>query len=202
MRCEAALQASFRDGAMGRANVDGLLIPRMNRIGRPATTVPDKGDSMKTDRSLESILKEFDIEIIDCAQNRRRTARQTCASQTLENIRRRRGCDHLRSVLMSIVETKPNELALVAPVILAVSDVLRSYPNWIGETWFHVMDSVDLVEMFNRASANRRIALPRHAIATQLFERMRQQFPYRDRGTTSGLVRLRQPDQPARRMAA
>jgi hypothetical protein len=155
---------------------------------------------MKTDRTLESILREFDIEIIDGAQNRRRKARQTCASQTLENIRRRRGCDHLRSVLMSIVET-PNELALVAPVILAVSDVLQAYPDWIGDQWFQVMDGIDLVEMFNRASANRRIALPRHAIATQLFERMRLQFPYRDRGTTSGLVRLRQPDQPPR-MAA
>jgi hypothetical protein len=157
---------------------------------------------MKTDRTLESILSEFDIEIIDGAQNRRRKARQTCASQTLENIRRRRGGDHLRSVLMSIVETKPNELALVAPVMLAVSDVLAAYPSWLGERWFQVMDSVDLGEMFNRASANRRIALPRHAIATQLFELMRQRFPYRDRGKTSGLVKLRQPDQPAPRIAA
>jgi hypothetical protein len=156
---------------------------------------------MKTDRTLESILSEFDIEIVDGAQNRRRKARQTCASQTLENIRRRRGGDHLRSVLMTIVET-PNELALVAPVILAVSDVLAAYPSWLGDRWFQVMDGIDLVEMFNRASANRRIALPRHAIATQLFERMRKQFPYRDRGTTSGLVRLRHPDQPAPRMAA
>ena len=95
-------------------------------IGRPGDDgAEQRGESMKTDRSLESILREFDIEIIDGAQNRRRKARQTCASQTLENIRRRRGSDHLRSVLMTIVET-PNELALVAPVILAVSDVLAS----------------------------------------------------------------------------
>jgi hypothetical protein len=156
---------------------------------------------MKTDRTLDSILLEFDIEIIDSAHNRSRTARQTCASQTLATIRRRRGCDHLRSVLMSIVET-PNELALVAPVILAVSDVLQAYPGWLGDQWFKVMDGIDLVEMFQRASANRLIALPRHAIATQLFEAMRRHFPYRERGRTSGLIKLRQPDQPAARLAA
>lgn len=103
---------------------------------------------------------------------------------------------------MSIVETKPNELALVAPVILAVSDVLQAYPDWIGDQWFQVMDGIDLVEMFQRASASRVIAQPRHAIATQLFELMRRHFPYRERGRTSGLIRLRQPDQPAPRMAA
>jgi hypothetical protein len=40
-----------------------------------------------------------------------------------------------------------------------------------GDTWFQVMDDIDLAEMFERASANRRIALPRSAIATQIFER-------------------------------
>jgi hypothetical protein len=39
------------------------------------------------------------------------------------------------------------------------------------------MDGVDLAEMFERASANRRIASPRSAIATLIFDRMRQQFP-------------------------
>jgi hypothetical protein len=39
VRCQATPPVGIRDGAMGRANVDGLLIPRMNRISRPATTV-------------------------------------------------------------------------------------------------------------------------------------------------------------------
>jgi hypothetical protein len=157
---------------------------------------------MKNDRTLKSILREFHIEVVDNTRSRSRGPRQTCASETLANIWRLRGYDHLRTVVMSIVETKPNKRALVAPVIWAVSDVLNCYPSWVGDAWFQTMDRIDLMEMFERASANRLIALPRHAIATQLFELMRRHFPYRDRGRTSGLIRLRQPDQPAPRLAA
>jgi hypothetical protein len=36
VRCEAALQVSFRDGAMGRANVDGPLTPDVSAAARDA----------------------------------------------------------------------------------------------------------------------------------------------------------------------
>jgi hypothetical protein len=49
--------------------------------------------------------------------------------------------------------------ALIVPVIWAVSDVLNAYPDWLGDAWFQVIDVIDLAEMFERASANRRIAL-------------------------------------------
>ena len=132
---------------------------------------------MTANKTLAGLLREFHVEVIDNARNRSRAARQTCAGKTLANIFRVRGYDHLRAVVMTIVETKPNKRALIAPVIWAVSDVLNAYPGWFGDAWFQVMDGIDLAEMFERASANRSIALPRSAIATLIFSRMHKQFP-------------------------
>jgi hypothetical protein len=61
------------------------------------------------------------------------------------------------------------------------------------------MDSVDLADMYERASANRRVAAPRSAIATLIFDRMRQHFP--DAPTKT--KRPKPPaGQPAARIAA
>jgi hypothetical protein len=105
-------------------------------------------------------------------------------------------------VVMSIVETKPNKRALIAPVIWAISDVLQAYPDWFGDTWLQVMDGIDLAEMFEQASANRRIAQPRALIATLLFERMRPNFADQAGDTLKPGRPKRTADQPAQRMAA
>ena len=132
---------------------------------------------MMSNKTFAGLLREFHVEVIDNARNRSRAPRQTCAGKTLANIFRLRGYDHLRAVVMTIVETRPNKRALIAPVIRAVSDVLNAYPGWFGDAWFQVMDGIDLAQMFERASANRSIALPRSAIATLIFSRMHKQFP-------------------------
>ena len=155
---------------------------------------------MTANKTLAGLLREFHVEVIDNARNRSRAARQTCAGKTLANIFRVRGYDHLRAVIMTIVETKPNKRALIAPVIWAVSDVLNAHPGWFGDAWFQVMDGIDLTEMFERASANRRVAPPRSAVATLIFERMREQFHYNAR-----VRRQRKPrsaDQPPQHMSA
>jgi hypothetical protein len=126
-------------------------------------------------RTLAGLLREFNVEVVDNSRAWCRGARQTCAGRTLARIFELRGYDHLRSVVMSIVESKPNKKALIGPIIWAVSDVLHAYPEWMGATWLEVMDDINLVEMFERA--NRRIAQPRSAMATLIFERMRQHFP-------------------------
>jgi hypothetical protein len=148
-------------------------------------------------KTLAGLLREFNITVVPIAQSYCRGARQTCAGRTLARIFELRGYGHLRSVLMTFVET-PNKKALIAPVVWAISDVLWARPAWFGATWFQVIDGIDLAEMFELASANRRIAQPRSAIATLIFERMRPHFP--DPVKTG---RRQQPaDQPARRMAA
>ncbi len=151
-------------------------------------------------KTLAGLLREFNVEIVPVAERHRRAARQTCAGQTLAKIFRTRGYDHLRSVVMTFVETyKANKRALVAPALWGVSDVLHARPDWFGDTWFRVMDGVDLAEMFERAAASRSIVMPRSAIATLIFDRMRQQFP---EASTKTKRPKRPADKPAARMAA
>lgn len=86
------------------------------------------------------------------------------------------GSAHLRSVLMTIMESENNRMALVRPVMLAVSDVLRGHPDWYGSKWFETFDRVDLSELHATAKKSREAVAPRHAIATMLIERLRPQF--------------------------
>jgi hypothetical protein len=131
-------------------------------------------------KTLAGLLREFNVRIVPISQNYRRGARETCAGKTLEYVFRVRGYDNTRSTLMTFCETLPaNKHALVAPTILAVSDVIRAYPDWVGAAWFEAFDSLDLGEMFLQASANRRIAAPRALMATLLFEKLRPRFPAR-----------------------
>ena len=137
----------------------------------PATAAPDR----KRHR-ISKLCREFRIEIIDNRRNKSRAARQTCAVRTLERLVQTRGYAHMRLVLMSIVETKNNKRMLVAPVILAVSDVLRAHGNWFGDQWLKAMDAIELEELYALAKHSRRAVRPRWAIATMLIERIRPHF--------------------------
>jgi hypothetical protein len=123
---------------------------------------------------LPAILSELGIAIVPVTKQR--DVMETCAGNTLERIRKEHGDEHLRSVLISIVETTNNKRMLVAPVIWAVSDILLAHPTWFGGEWLDAMDKVDLAEMHERAKANRRAAQPRQAVATMLFETLSKRF--------------------------
>jgi hypothetical protein len=124
--------------------------------------------------ALASICEEIGIGIIPVTKQR--DVMETCAINTLERILRDHGPEHLRSVLISIVETENNKRMLVAPVIWGMSDVLLAHPSWFGGDFLQAMDSIDLAEMHERAKANRQAAQPRQAIATMLFEKLRNRF--------------------------
>jgi hypothetical protein len=123
---------------------------------------------------LPAILSELGITIVPVTKQR--DVMETCAGNTLERIRKEHGAEHLRSVLISVVETTNNKRMLVAPVIWAVSDILLAHPTWFGGEWLNAMDKIDLAEMHERAKANRRAAQPRQAIATMLFETLSKKF--------------------------
>lgn len=123
---------------------------------------------------LSAILSELGIAIVPVTKQR--DVMETCAGNTLERIRKEHGAEHLRSVLISIVETTNNKRMLVAPVIWAVSDILLAHPSWFGGEWLDAMDKIDLAEMHERAKANRRAAQPRQAISTMLFETLSKRF--------------------------
>lgn len=124
--------------------------------------------------ALATLSTELGITVIPVTKQR--GVMETCAINTLERVLRDHGAEHLRSVLISIVETENNKRMLVAPVIWGMSDVLLAHPSWFGGEFLQAMDGVDLADMHERAKANRQAAQPRQAIATMLFEKMREKF--------------------------
>lgn len=126
--------------------------------------------------TLADICAELEVEVVDNRQSRSRKPGQTCAQGTLLKILQDEGSAHLRCVLMSIMETTNNKMMLVAPVIWAVSDVLRGHPGWVGDEWFKVFDETDLAELHAHAKQSREAVPPRQAIATMLIERLRPHF--------------------------
>lgn len=124
--------------------------------------------------ALSAILSDLDIRVVPVTKQR--GLMETHAVNTMARILNDHGPKHLRSVLMSIVETENNKRMLVAPVIWAVSDILLAHPSWFGGDFLEAMDRIDLAELHERAKANREAAQPRQAIATMLFEELRKDF--------------------------
>lgn len=130
-------------------------------------------------QDLASLCEELGVSVVSITKHR--DSGETCAGGTLARILEEHGPAHLRSVLLSIMETGNNKDYLVAPVIWAVSDIILAHPDWFGGAWLDAMDAIDLAEMHERARANRRAAQPRQAIATMLFERLSEIFQERAR---------------------
>lgn len=123
---------------------------------------------------LAEICAELGITVIPTAKQR--GTMETCAVNTLERILREHGAEHLRSVLIAIVETENNKRALVAPVILGMSDLLLAHPSWFSGTFLEAMDGIDLTELHEQAKVNRKGSQPRQSICFGLFERLSTLF--------------------------
>src|ERR1035437_1694335 len=119
--------------------------------------------------TLADILDELEIKIVDL--KRYRGPMETMAAGSMERILKQYGYAHLKMVLMSIVETRNNKRELVAPVIWAVSDLIRAHPAWADHAseWFEAFDRVDLAKLRTIAKLNRNAVKPRAAVATLLF---------------------------------
>lgn len=124
--------------------------------------------------ALASICAELGVTVIPI--NKHRGVMETHAVNILERILREHGEQHLRSVLISIVETENNRNMLLAPVLLAMSDILHAHPSWFGGEFLQAMDDCDLSDMYERAKANKRAVRPRHSIATLLLEKLGGKF--------------------------
>src|SRR5664279_5634547 len=96
---------------------------------------------------LSSLLSELEIEVIGLQRYRGPGA--TMATACLESILKQYGYAHLKFVLMSIAETRSNARELVAPVIWAISDLIRAHPAWADRAtdWFDAFDRVDLAKL-------------------------------------------------------
>lgn len=126
--------------------------------------------------TLADICFETEVEIIDTRLQHKRGPGQTCAHGTLIEILRAGGPEHLRSVLITIMQSDNNKMALVRPVILAVSDLLRAHPKWFGSEWLATFDSINLADLYRGAKAHREVAATRHVLIGMLLERLLPKF--------------------------
>ena len=143
---------------------------------------------------LTSLLEELEIKAVPLYAYRGPGA--TMAIACMESILKQYGYAHLKFVLMSIAETRNNKRELVAPVIWAVSDLIRAHPEWADRAseWFDAFDRVDLAKIRTIAKRNRNAVKPRAAIATLLFGFLCSRL---DQQQETGPLK-----KPARRMAA
>ena len=125
--------------------------------------------------TLADICEELEIDVVDTSESARKPG-QTCARKILQKVLTDEGEAHLRSVLITIMETENNKRMLVRPVILAVSDVLRTYPKWFGAVWLTVFDGIELAEMYEDAKLDREGVAPRYSIAARIIDRLRPHF--------------------------
>jgi hypothetical protein len=128
--------------------------------------------------NLADILTEFKIDVLDTRHQHKRGPGQTCAAGTLEEILRDYGEVHLRNVLQTIMETENNGMALVRPVMLAVSDIIIK-KDWFEldpSKWFEVFDKIDLSEMHRIAKADKEVMKARHLVGGMILDRLRPHF--------------------------
>ena len=118
---------------------------------------------------LTSLLEELEIKAVPLYAYRGPGA--TMATACLESILEQHGYGHAKFVLMSIAETRSNARELVAPVIWAISDLVRAHPKWAerASDWLAAFDKVDLKQLRVFARLNKSAVKPRAAIATLLF---------------------------------
>lgn len=71
------------------------------------------------------------------------------ALERLQKLIRYRGEQHTTLVIRTIIESEGNELALIEPVIFAVSDVMASKPDWPekGVAWIAAFDAIPLLQI-------------------------------------------------------
>lgn len=117
----------------------------------PAAAVFSPPIASDNTAALTQILEALEIEVVPTHVRRR--PRQTCAGQTLPRILADHGEAHLTLLLRTIVESEGNELALIGPVINAVSAVMRAKPEWPekGLAWIEAFDELDLMALQKRA---------------------------------------------------
>lgn len=125
--------------------------------------------------ALADICAEFSVEIVSASESARKPG-QTCAGRILQKVLLDEGEAHLRDVIRTIIDTQNNKTMLVRPVILAVSDVLRTYPSWYGGEWLDQFDKIELAEIYETAKRDREGVAIRAAITSRLIDRLRPHF--------------------------
>lgn len=125
---------------------------------------------------LAQICEEIGIRVIP--PNVTRTPGTTKCGNTFERILRRYGEGHLILLLRTIMESENNRMALVEPVIWAVSDVMRANPKWPakGLAWLEVFDAIDLCDIWAASKSANGAPPERHGVASKLTDILQERF--------------------------
>jgi hypothetical protein len=98
--------------------------------------------------AIKDLCQEFEIEIID--PSRYPVVRQTRATATLERLLEQQGDGHLRLVLSTLVEAGPNGALLDSRTLMATSELVLIYSDWIEadpSSWFEAWDTLPVGEI-------------------------------------------------------
>ncbi|RAI01128.1 hypothetical protein DLJ53_18095 [Acuticoccus sediminis] len=127
---------------------------------------------------LTRVLKDYDVTVLD-NEGPDIKPRQTKAKQTLVKLLEQHGEGHLQDVLTCFLHTENNAMALLAPIIKAVSSLLRAHPEWWRRdttAWLEVLDRIDLNRLHTFVKGNMKAVPADKAIATELYRELAGEF--------------------------
>lgn len=128
---------------------------------------------------LPAILSELGINLIPTTA--RRHPGDTKCGEVLQSLLERHGEGHLILLLRTITESARNRMALVEPVIRAVSSVMLARPDWPnkGLAWLEAFDEIDLCHLWEEAKRDQGAPAPRLGVEARLNEQLRIIFKER-----------------------
>jgi hypothetical protein len=106
-------------------------------------------------RDALRLFESLEITHIPSREAQRRGPRSTCCGLFVERLIRKHGLPHITIVLRTIVESEGNENELIADVIGAISDLVRTHPRWVnlGLAFIEAFDQISLAQVRKTAKA-------------------------------------------------
>ena len=106
-------------------------------------------------RGALQLFESLEITYIPSREAQRRGPRSTCCGLFIERLIRKHGLPHATIVLRTIVESEGNEGELIADVIGAISDLVRTHPRWVdtGLAFIESFDQISLAQVRKTAKA-------------------------------------------------
>lgn len=126
--------------------------------------------------ALASICADVEVTVIPA--NVRRTPGATKCSAVLDHILEKRGEGHVILLLRTMMESENNRMALVEPIIRAVSNVMLARPDWPnrGLEWLEAFDRIDLCDLWEKSKLDKGAPRPRLGVEARLNDRLRTIF--------------------------
>lgn len=125
---------------------------------------------------IEQICADVGVRIIPA--NTRRHPGDTKCGEVLDDMLRRYGSGHVILLLRTLMESACNRMALVEPIIRAVSNVMLARPDWParGLKWLEAFDEIDLCHLWEQSKLDAGAPPPRSGVEARLNERLRVFF--------------------------